>query len=298
MKCKELLIVILNYVDFNITIDCVKNLRNYGIKEDIIVVDNNSPNESYDRILESIGFLENVRVIKTNKNGGYSFGNNFAINYVERENYKYYCIMNPDIVVKNPNYFIEITNIMDRDPKIALASGVQIYSGLYGGNFMNYWKLPNKISGIYDHSFIDIFHKRKQKPIAILDDYGYVDVLSGCCFVVRSDVFNTLNYFDENVFLYYEENILSKKIHNAGYKEALCINLSFYHNHKIAPKKLKKILKNKIIQISSKKYFYKNYVTSSAILHLMCDLFSFIDILLNYVFYGIYTMLRSFIRKR
>ena len=52
-------------------------------------------------------------------------------------------------------------------------------------------------------------------------DISYVDVVSGCFFMVDSKFLMDNNYFDENTFLYYEEQIFAKKVMNENKKEAI-----------------------------------------------------------------------------
>ena len=47
--------------------------------------------------------------------------------------------------------------------------------------------------------------------------YSYVEAVSGCFFMIKSEALKRVNYFDENVFLYYEENILGEKLRNSSY---------------------------------------------------------------------------------
>ena len=45
-----------------------------------------------------------------------------------------------------------------------------------------------------------------------------VEAISGAFFVIRNDALNTIGLFDENVFLFYEEDILAKQIAEKNYK--------------------------------------------------------------------------------
>lgn len=48
--------------------------------------------------------------------------------------------------------------------------------------------------------------------------YSFYGMVSGCCFLISSSVFNELGFFDDNVFLYSEERILSIKLKKLGLK--------------------------------------------------------------------------------
>ena len=82
----QLSCVILNYNDAETTEKLVKQLADYDVLHQIIVVDNASTDDS----LELLGKLEldanasqrgNVRVISADHNGGYGSGNNLGVRY-------------------------------------------------------------------------------------------------------------------------------------------------------------------------------------------------------------------------
>ncbi len=279
---KQLLIIILNYNDYSLTDTCVKGLRENEIKSDVLIVDNGSENESYKKLCDRYLLDDTVTVIDSGKNGGYSFGNNAGLKYAERKNYKYYCIMNPDIQIKDKKYFDKLTEVLENTEKIAVISGLQVYDGQFGRYFFNYWKMPDKKTAIYDHSFLDYFIKPSPGVLKVKNNIAYTDVLSGCCFVIKADVFKKAGYFDENVFLFYEENILSCTLRKMGYREAVRIDAVFYHNHKKADyNNYPSMMKSKKIQINSRVYFYQNYVTNNIYLHFLAKVFAVIDYVIS-----------------
>jgi len=86
-----------------------------------------------------------------------------------------------------------------------------------------------------------------------------VDVVSGCFFLIRSTVLKEINFLDENTFLYYEENILSKKIKELNKDIVINNNVLVVHNHSVTiDKNVKRINKYKI-QKKSQYYYEKEY---------------------------------------
>jgi GT2 family glycosyltransferase len=80
---KQFGFVVLNYKNYEETIACVDSiLAIEGSNYFIVVVDNESPNESFavlsDRYRERAG----IKVIASGKNGGYSYGNNCGIKHL------------------------------------------------------------------------------------------------------------------------------------------------------------------------------------------------------------------------
>ncbi len=72
-----------------------------------------------------------------------------------------------------------------------------------------------------------------------------------------------INYFDENTFLYYEENILAKRVKMTNYKTVIDNRISIIHNHSVSvDKSFKKVGKYKILK-ESQKYYVKEYLGAS-----------------------------------
>jgi len=91
------------------------------------------------------------------------------------------------------------------------------------------------------------------------EDIVKVDVVSGCFFLIRSTVLKEINFLDENTFLYYEENILSKKIKELNKDIVINNNVLVVHNHSVTiDKNVKRINKYKI-QKKSQYYYEKEY---------------------------------------
>ena len=95
---KNVSIIILNYNDSENTTKFVNEISKYSILKSIVVVDNNSKKEYYEKVL--LLSSEKVTVIQSDKNGGYSYGNNFGINFLEKnKKTDYVIISNPDVSV-------------------------------------------------------------------------------------------------------------------------------------------------------------------------------------------------------
>ena len=71
-------------------------------------------------------------------------------------------------------------------------------------------------------------------------EYGYCDydysyplkpsgMVSGCCFVIKAKVLEEIDYLDEGVFLYHEEDILGARLRQAGYYPLLDPNAAVIH---------------------------------------------------------------------
>ena len=78
-------------------------------------------------------------------------------------------------------------------------------------------------------------------------------------FAIKYEVLREIDYFDENVFLFYEEDILATKVKNLGYKIYSLNHVTFEHfESNSINKALSYYNKMKRLQ-ASKMYYQKEY---------------------------------------
>ena len=256
-------IIILNYNDYKTTKKLVENIRDYSNITNIVVVDNNSTDNSYEDLLQ----LEDhkVDIIKTEKNGGYAYGNNVGIRYcINKYNPKYIIIANPDIHFEE-NIIDEMIKLLIKykDEKIGIVAPKMKYSD--GRDSLVACKLPTLIDNIsylfisYNKIFGNRIEYKKYEHIDI--NNLIVDVLPGSFFMISKDAIQAVNYFDEDTFLYCEEMILSHKLINLGYKNILMNNYEYIHDHSVSiDKSFKSLSKKYKILINSMKIYNKKYL--------------------------------------
>lgn len=249
-------IVILNYNDYETTINMLNSIKDYDSLDHIVVVDNKSTDNSYEVLkpYES----KKIDVIQSKSNKGYSYGNNVGIKYLlDNYNVDYVIISNPDITVENETIKL-LSKELDKNDNIKLiAPVIHELGGLKKG-----WKLPT-----YYGEIITICNTKQRfhKNYGLYDDNHYndllskVDVVSGCFFMIRSDVLKEINYFDEGTFLYYEENILGHILKDKGYDSYILNDTYVTHNLSVSvDKSIKKIKKFKIL-VKSLMYYENKY---------------------------------------
>ena len=121
MKQKYLSIVIVNFMNYSLTLKCVDSVVNNigNIDYEIIIIDNCSPNESYEELNNTYKDIDNIKVFKNEKNNGFGFGNNVG---VEKSSGKYILFLNPDIVILE-NAIGNMLKEIEKDNSIGLLSG-------------------------------------------------------------------------------------------------------------------------------------------------------------------------------
>lgn len=86
-----------------------------------------------------------------------------------------------------------------------------------------------------------------------------VECICGAFFAIKYNIFKKVGFFDDNVFLFYEEDILASKLKKIGYSEMSLNNISFIH---FESQTINRVLSyyNKIKRLQiSKMYYQKKY---------------------------------------
>lgn len=248
--------VILNYNDYKTTIKLIECIKDYKSIDFIVIVDNCSTDNSYEKLHE---FANNkVILIKSDRNGGYAYGNNFGIKYLI---HNYSCdiifISNPDVEF-GEELVIEIKKQFSNNSKYSVLSGVML--DINGNVVKNpYWNIPNYKYDLYDYFFIGRRLNKKEFIVDYKQEIMDVEVIPGSFLAIKSNVIQDIDYYDENTFLYCEECILAKKLKNKGYKSGLITGISYRHMHSISIKKTFKKVDTIRILYDSKLYYNKKY---------------------------------------
>lgn len=248
-------VVVLNYNDYKTTIKLIEKIKKYKSIDVIVIVDNCSTDESYENFKKYTD--DKVVLIKSDKNGGYAYGNNFGIHYLIK-NYK-----SEIIIISNPDVEFEEKLVekikweFENNSKYVLLSGIMLD---INGNVVNtpYWDIPTYMDDLRNNFFIGRKIKKEFK-IDYKKEIMEVEVVPGSFLAIKADILRDIGYYDENTFLYCEERILGKKLKDKGYKSGIITGISYKHMHSISIKKTFKKVDTIKIFYKSKLYYNKKY---------------------------------------
>ncbi|MEX3784545.1 glycosyltransferase family 2 protein [Paraburkholderia sp. BR10923] len=228
-------VVIVNYNTPKLVGNCVRSVLELSIadKEDIVVVDNASPDNSFSYLRETLP--TGVRLVKTSINRGFGAGVNFGMVGCLRE---LVLVLNPD------TYFVDTS----------LENAVQLFEtekdvGLVGLDLV-YPDGERQFSARRFYSVLDILGRRS--PLGRLGVFKRrIDIhmmreawaagtpfeaewVLGTGFIVRRALFGELGGMDEHFFLYMEDVDFCARIWQAGYR-VLCVpGARLTHEHQRA----------------------------------------------------------------
>jgi len=196
---KKLSVIIVTYNSEKDIFDCLEAVfkhNDIGDELEVILVDNASAGFSDMKLKINEKYGNSVDVIYNSTNGGYGQGNNIGIKHSSADKF---LIMNPDVRIVMP-MFMKIVETLDDE-----------HNAMCGFRSMENENQRNN-SFFYTHTtsaFRKVIFWRK----LLSDDYQYNRMfLSGACFAMRKDVFMKIGMFDENIFLYCEENDIHHRL--------------------------------------------------------------------------------------
>lgn len=249
--------LIVNFNDFKSTKHLVDNIIDYKIIDEIVIVDN----ASKEKEVELIKSIKNKKVhtIFNNENLGYSGAINVGSRYlIDKYGKCNLIISNSDIVIMSEEDLSHLIDYLSYD-SIGVV-GPQI---LEKGRISRGWKNPSPILDFFDWipgiNYLISDNKKYYRDDYYDTEISVVDVLSTCFFLIASDTLQRINYMDENVFLYYEDNILSKKVRDLDLLVVICNRVKIKHLFSVSvDKNINKIEKNRMLR-SSQYYYHSTY---------------------------------------
>ena len=200
-------VIILNWNGKDFTLECLECFRRFNHSYEIVLVDNNSTDDSVEVITKD---YPEVTILALDENLGFAGGNNVGMEYCLNKGMDYVILLNNDTVF-DFDFIAPLVNKMDTDPKLG---GIQpriffnhdrtlIWNG--GGIFYKWAGYARTIGeGVKDGPKFNLTKE--------------TDWITGCAFMVRSSVLREVGLLDDRFFIYHEDVDWSLRIRKAGYR--------------------------------------------------------------------------------
>lgn len=212
----QLSVIILNYnVRYFLEL-CVLSVESAlkNIDSEIIVIDNNSSDESCEMIK---AHFPNVKLFRNNQNLGFSKGNNIGVAQAKGD---YICILNPDTVVAEDT-FEKILAFAENKNNLGII-GVKLIDGT--GNFLpeskrgipTPWVAFTKIAGLYKVFPKSTFFNKYYAQHISVKQTGEVEILVGAFMFLKKELYLEAGGFDEDCFMYSDDIDLSYTVLQKG----------------------------------------------------------------------------------
>jgi GT2 family glycosyltransferase len=237
-----------------------------GIKGEILIVDNDSPDDSYELISSTLADADwnresRVRVVQSGYNGGFGAGNNFGMQIGLSSGGKpdFYYLLNSD-AFPDPNAIIRLRDFLTAYPRAGIAGSRS--RGLNGELQHSAFRFPSIASEFESGAktgFISRFLKNSSVSIPIPDTDTQVDWVMGASVMLRRRMLDEIGSFDEAFFLYFEETELCFRAAQAGWRTYFVPSSEVLHIGSVSTG-LKTWTRTPQYWFDSRCYFYtKNY---------------------------------------
>lgn len=283
----SVLIIVLNWMKYEDTINCVNSLLKLSYSNfNILVIDNHSLNKSAEVLKKT---FPTVSLIKSPQNNGYAAGNKIGVDYAIQHKFDAVWILNNDCTVRanslselvnaykrNGNAVYSNLTLMSENPDVIHYAGTyDIDEPLQPDKYPTYDKLKGALLSNHEHTFIE-----KQARI-----YGH-------SIFIPTDVIKQFGFMDTNYFMFYEETDYCLTLNNKGVPSifvptAIITHIStstfklsarmkfigtyygtrnkFYFDKKFGKTESLLLLKQKGGLLGLCKYFIKNSVTNTSL---------------------------------
>lgn len=259
--------IILNFNDFETTMELVEKIKDYDVFSKIYVVDGCSTDDSFQKLYDKYCYISKIIIVEADKNGGYGYGNNCGIRLALEDGYQYAIICNPDVEFEEQSIESCVEFIQKHSECVAVAPKID------NGNLLKF------ASPIKDICFSNLLLNKIVKPryyhkkYFIGKKWVYVDAIPGSLVLFDINKFNNVGLYDENVFLYHEEVIIGKKFERVGYKSAVLLDQTFKHMHSVSvTKTFKQSIKPRKIAAKSQRYYLEHYLNANIFTLLLFDI--------------------------
>jgi GT2 family glycosyltransferase len=255
MNQPKVIIIILNYNKPIDTLECINSLKKLTYQNFMIMlIDNNSTDDS-DSIFTKEFSSNNedpeqkspdILYYTTEKNLGYTGGTNFGIRKALELNPGYILLLNNDTITE-PDFLDNMINEMQNHKKAVASCGLILAEHdrktiWYAGGALNH------LRGLAVHSL-----KGQSRDVITNLNSRYVDFITGCMMLFRTDALNIIGLEDERYFMYLDDIELSSRVVTLGLGLLFIPKAVIYHKilgETESPFKLYYSVRNRLLLIN------------------------------------------------
>jgi len=188
-------IVLVNYRGWRDTLDCISSLRRLDhAPVEIVVVENGSPDDSWDRLKS----VDGVRLVKLDRNLGFAGACNIGMKVAREGGAEFLWLLNNDTVVE-PRAGSTLIQLARSRPEAH-----------FFGSFISFASEPDLLwfgGGDFDWTTGTPGHAafRQRATLVFSPDPVPTQWVTGCSLLIRSRSLDVVGYMDEGFFLYGED---------------------------------------------------------------------------------------------
>lgn len=207
-------IIIINYNTDTLLKECINSilLHTNTIEYEVIVVDNNSPNNKQKSISEEYPF---IKLIELKENVGFGRANNIGVETAKGRNIFF---LNPDTLLLNNSVKI-LSDFLDQNHKVGVCGG-NLYTKDMKPNFSFRPYFPTLLTelNLLTGNLLFKLLVGRSYQFNYTEKSLKVAYITGADMMVSRKCLNVTGLFDPDFFMYYEETELSLRIKKSGFE--------------------------------------------------------------------------------
>ncbi|MBU1131442.1 glycosyltransferase family 2 protein [Patescibacteria group bacterium] len=222
---KKVAIIIVNYNGRKYLPELLGSIFDYGpktVNQQIIIVDNNSADDSVDFIKKK---YPQVGLLPQAKNVGFARGNNIGINYAGERGFDYVMLLNQDTIITQ-GYLDELVSKIEADNRIA---AVQPKLLLYPEK-----DLINSLGNVIHYLGFGYTCGHRKKIQDTRYENQKVNYCSGAACLIKMEALKKIGLFNDDLFMYHEDLDLGWRIRMAGFQNIIVPEAVVYHQYEFS----------------------------------------------------------------
>jgi len=216
----KLAIVLINYLQDDLTLDCIKSIKNSDYDNiEIILINQISTKDSENKFKSE---FPELTFISTEKNIGFASACNLGIRKALEDKAEIICLLNNDTIVL-PDTFSNLIK------KFGLSEDVGVVGPkiMYNDNKEKIWFGGGKL--LLNKGAKTVHLDMNKSENEGNNQIKEVDFITGCALMVKRKGFETVGLLDEKYFAYFEEVDFCYRVKKAGYKILYVPQSKLYH---------------------------------------------------------------------
>ena len=264
---KKLAIILVNWNSYELTNDTLQSLYQTSYQDyDIICVDNASTDDSLSQLKTNHA---NIIILTCDQNTGFTGGNNKGMQYALDHGYAYTLLLNNDVAVES-DFLEPLVQALDANENLGAVQPLIYFHHdrtliWNAGSRYNKWLGVTKTIG-YNKKDKDQKERfrtdqnQNQGDTKDIQPIQNIAWITGCAFMVRTEVLKKVGLLYHPFFIYYEDVDLSFRIKNAGYDLGYVPASVIYHiagmSHKSSKKTAEGYVSPKVHYLNARNHIW------------------------------------------
>mgnify|MGYP000082197869 FL=1 len=259
---KKLAIILVNWNSYALTDDTLQSLYQTSYQDyDIICVDNASTDDSLSQLKTNHA---NIIILTCDQNTGFTGGNNKGMQYALEHGYAYTLLLNNDVAVES-DFLEPLVQALDANENLGAVQPLIYFHHdrtliWNAGSRYNKWLGVAKTIGYNKKDAQHTYRYQNQGDTKATQPIQNIAWITGCAFMVKTDVLKKVGLLYEPFFIYYEDVDLSFRIKNAGYDLGYTPASVIYHiagmSHKSSKKTAEGYVSPKVHYLNARNHIW------------------------------------------